>query len=198
MKLVLASNNANKLREIKQLLEPLGYEIISQSDAGANVCPEENGSTFAENAAIKARAVYNICKTPTIADDSGLCVDYLGGAPGVFSARYAPENALCDKLLSELENVGEDKRGAHFSCVICYIDENAKEHFFKGHVYGTIGFEKKGTNGFGYDPVFVYENGKTLAQMPSCEKNAVSHRANALAALSEYLQSGKTGENQTV
>lgn len=192
MKLVLASNNKNKLREIKQLLEPLGYEIISQSQAGVNVCPEENGSTFAENAAIKAHAVYNICKMPTIADDSGLCVDYLGGAPGVFSARYAPENFLCDKLLSELDNVCDEKRGAHFSCVICYIDENGEEHFFAGSVHGKIGFEKKGENGFGYDPVFVYENGQTLAQMSEEEKNAISHRANALSALCEYLQSGKS------
>lgn len=190
MKLVLASNNKNKLREVKQLLEPLGFEILSQGDANVDVEPDENGKTFAENAAIKARAVYNLCKMPVIADDSGLCVDYLNGAPGVFSARYAPENQLCDKLIAELEGVNAQNRSAHFACVICYIDENAKEHFFEGKVFGTIGFEKKGSNGFGYDPVFVYKNGKTLAQMDSDEKNAISHRANALKALVEYFENG--------
>ncbi len=190
MKLVLASNNKNKLREVKQLLEPLGFEILSQGDANVDVEPDENGKTFAENAAIKARAVYNICKMPVIADDSGLCVDYLNGDPGVFSARYAPENQLCDKLIAELDGVNTQNRSAHFACVICYIDKNAKEHFFEGKVFGTIGFEKKGTNGFGYDPVFVYKNGKTLAQMDSDEKNMISHRANALKALVEYFENG--------
>jgi len=188
LKLVLASNNANKLREVKQLLEPLGFKILSQREAGVDIEPEENGSTFAENSAIKAKAVFDLCKMPVIADDSGLCVDYLQGAPGVFSARYAPENQLCDKLLAELDGVSEQNRGAYFACVICYIDENADEHFFEGRVYGTIGFEKKGTNGFGYDPVFVHKNGKSLAEMDSDEKNRISHRANALKKLVEYFE----------
>lgn len=186
MKLVLASNNANKLREIKNLLEPLGYEVLSQRDAGVDVEPDENGADFCENALIKAKAVHDICKMPVISDDSGLCVDFLNGAPGVHSARYAPENQLCDKLLHEMQNAKD--RSAYFVCAICYIDENGNHRFFEGRCDGEIGHEKLGSNGFGYDPVFVYSNGLTLAQMGSVEKNRISHRATALAKFVEYLR----------
>ncbi len=186
MKLVLASNNANKLREIKKMLEPLGYEVLSQRDAGVDIEPDENGTTFRQNAQIKAQAIYDICKMPVISDDSGLCVDFLNGAPGIHSARYAPEDQLCDKLLREMQTA--ENRNAHFCCAICYIDENGVCRFFEGKCEGKIGHEKLGSNGFGYDPVFVYSNGLTLAQMESEEKNRISHRANALNKFVEYLR----------
>lgn len=188
MKLVLASNNANKLREIRELLAPLGFEVISQRDAGVDIEPDENGSNFCENALIKAKAVYDICKMPVISDDSGLCVDFLNGGPGIHSARYAPENELCDKLLREMKKA--ENRSAHFSCVICYIDKDGNHRFFEGRCDGEIGYEKLGSNGFGYDPVFVYSNGVTLAQMESDEKNKISHRADALKKLVEYFAGG--------
>lgn len=185
-KLVMATNNVNKLREVREILSPLGIEVISQKEAGADVEPEENGSTFAENALIKAQAVYDIVKLPVIADDSGLCVDYMNGAPGIYSARYAEKGMECEKLLNELKNVPTDERTAKFACVIAFIDENGKSEFASGECLGTIGFEQKGTNGFGYDPVFMYGE-KSFAELTSDEKNEVSHRAKALRGLYELL-----------
>ncbi|MGN1113635.1 MAG: RdgB/HAM1 family non-canonical purine NTP pyrophosphatase [Oscillospiraceae bacterium] len=190
MKIILASNNKNKLREIREILEPLGLEVISQSQAGADIEVEENGSTFEENSALKAKAIYEMFKTPVIADDSGLTVDYLNGAPGIYSARYAEPGKRCLKVLSQLENVPDEKRGASFVCVICYIDENGTEHFFRGECKGKISYEKRGRNGFGYDPIFVYGNeNKTFAELSADYKNKVSHRANALQKLSDYFKS---------
>lgn len=190
-KIILASNNKNKIREISQILAPLGYEVISQREAGADFEVEETGKTFAENAAIKARAVYDYCKTAVIADDSGLEVDFLNGAPGVYSHRYAGENATDadrnDKLLSELSGVPEEKRGAQFVCVICFIDENGREDFVKGVCRGMIGFEPKGENGFGYDPVFMCGE-KSFAELSAEEKNKISHRAKALDGLCELIK----------
>ncbi len=188
MKIVMATNNQNKLREAKEIFAPLGIEIISQKEAGVSVDPEENGLTFAENALIKAHAVYECVKLPVIADDSGLCVDALDGAPGVYSARYAPENERCEKLLHNLEGVPAEKRTAKFVTVIAFLDQNGNEFTFEGICPGTIGFEKRGTNGFGYDPVFVYGE-KTFAQLSADEKNAISHRGAALRKLYAYLQS---------
>lgn len=184
-KLVMATNNVNKLREVREILSPLGIEVLSQKEAGAECEPEENGSSFAENAMIKAKAVYDITGLPVIADDSGLCVDALGGAPGIYSARYAPKGEECAKLIAEMENIPEGKRRAYFQCDIAYICGSGSRTF-SGACVGEIGFEEKGTNGFGYDPVFVY-NGKTLAEMTAEEKNKISHRAAALAELYNYL-----------
>ena len=186
MKVVMATNNQNKLREAREIFAPLGIEILSQQEAGANVEPEENGDTFEENALIKAKAVYDIVKLPVFADDSGHCVDALGGAPGVHSARYAPKGEECQKLLTALKDVPDEARGAHFQCTIAYIDENGSGTLGAACV-GKIGYEERGTNGFGYDPVFLY-NGKTLAEMTSEEKNAISHRGAALRLLFEVYQ----------
>lgn len=190
-KIILASNNKNKIREISEILSPLGYEVISQRDAGADFEVEETGTTFAENAAIKARAVYEHCKTAVIADDSGLEVDYLKGAPGVYSHRYAGENATdADrnaKLLNELSGVPEENRGAQFTCVICFIDENGREELVKGVYRGKIGYEPMGENGFGYDPVFMCGE-KSFAQISPEEKNKISHRAKALDGLCSLLK----------
>lgn len=189
-KIILASNNKNKLREISQMLLPLGYEVVSQRDAGADFEVEETGTNFEENAALKARAVYDRCKTAVIADDSGLEVDHLNGAPGVHSHRYAGENASdadrYNKLLRELENVPDEKRGAQFVCAICYIDENGNEQFVRGICRGSIGYAPMGENGFGYDPVFMFGE-RSFAQLSPEEKNKVSHRAKALEALCKIL-----------
>ena len=186
MQVVMATNNENKLREAREILSPLGIEVLSQTEAGVHVDPEENGSTFAENALIKARAVFDIVKKPVIADDSGLCVDALDGRPGVYSARYAPKDQLCSKLLRELRDVPEEERGAYFCCTIAYIDENGSGTV-AGKCEGMIGYEERGTNGFGYDPVFVYGD-KTLAEMTAEEKNAISHRGAAMRQLCEVFR----------
>lgn len=191
MKVILASNNKNKIREMAQILEPFGMEVISQRDAGADFEVEENGTTFRENAEIKAAAVFERLNAPVIADDSGLMVDALGGAPGVYSHRYAGENATdkdrCEKLLSELAGVPEEKRTARFVCEICFIDEKGEKHFFTGKCEGIIGTEEKGENGFGYDPVF-YVGGVSLAEMTDDEKNSISHRGEALRLMKKYLE----------
>ena len=186
MKVVMATNNPNKLREAREILAPLGITVLSQQEAGADVEPEENGESFADNARIKAKAVYDIVKIPVFADDSGLCVDALGGAPGIYSARYAPKGEECAKLLRELADVPDENRGACFTCTIAYIDENG-EDIVSGNLMGKIGYESRGENGFGYDPVFLY-NGRTLAEMTNEEKNAVSHRGVALRLLYEVYQ----------
>lgn len=190
-RIILASNNKNKIKEISEILSPLGYEVVSQRDAGAELDVEETGTTFSENAALKARAVYNICRMPVIADDSGLEVEFLSGAPGVYSHRYAGENASdADrnaKLLKELEGVGDEKRGAKFTCVICFIDENGSEKLIRGECCGKIGYEPLGDNGFGYDPVFMY-GGRSFAQITAEEKNRISHRAKALEGLCTFLK----------
>lgn len=184
-KLVMATNNANKLREAREILAPLGIEVLSQREAGANCDPEENGTTFAENALIKARAVFEATGLPTIADDSGLCVEAMDGRPGVYSARYAPEGQHCSKLLDEMKDVPEEKRGAAFMCTIAYVDGN-ESSTMSGECKGSIGHEMRGTNGFGYDPVFMVGD-RSMAELTPDEKNAISHRGAALKALYEYL-----------
>lgn len=189
-KIVFATNNEHKLKEARDILANIGIEVISQHEAGAFCEPEENGSTFAENAMIKAKAVYDEVKIPVIADDSGLCVDSLDGSPGVYSARYAPKGQECDKLLDEMKNIPEEKRTAHFQCVIAYTDGDTS-FTVDGRLNGTIGFEKRGENGFGYDPVFMCGD-RTLAEMTADEKNSISHRGEALK---EFVKKLKVNEN---
>lgn len=184
-KLVFATNNENKLREAREIFKGV-FEILSQNDVGSDCDPEENGVTFAENALIKAKAVFDTVHMPVIADDSGLCVDALDGRPGVFSARYAPNDEKCTKILGEMQGVPEEKRTAYFECSIVYIDENVTKTV-SGRCMGKIGFEERGTNGFGYDPIFMYGD-KTLAEMTAEEKNAVSHRGKALENLYTTLK----------
>lgn len=194
MKIILASNNKHKLEEIRKITAPLGYEVISQSEAGCNFDVEETGTTFEENAVLKAKAVYEKMKMPVISDDSGLEVDYLNGAPGVYSHRYAGENATdadrCSKLLSELSGVEKEKRTARFVCVICFIDENGTETVIRGTCEGYIGTEPRGENGFGYDPIFMYGD-RSFAEISAEEKNSVSHRADALRKFSETITNKK-------
>lgn len=187
MKLIAATGNKNKLREMQEILSPYGYEIISSKEAGADIEVEETGKTFEENAKLKASAIYRLTKTAVIADDSGLEVDALDKRPGVYSARYAPEGERCGKLLSEMEGVIDEKRTARFVCAIYFISEDGKEICVRGECEGKIGYEERGSNGFGYDPVFMIGD-KSMSELSSDEKNKISHRAKALKKLSEELQ----------
>ncbi|MBR2742706.1 MAG: XTP/dITP diphosphatase [Clostridia bacterium] len=185
MKIIAATNNRGKLMEIEEITSGLGVRVSSLSDEGIKIDVEETGKTFEENALIKARAVYEITRTPVLADDSGLCVDALSGAPGVYTARYAGEGASDDanisKLLSAMRDADEENRTARFVCALAYIDESGREHVYRGECEGVITFEKKGTGGMGYDPVFYYPPYKmTFAECSHEMKNAVSHRSAAL------------------
>jgi len=191
MKLIIATNNQGKVREIKQMLEPLGYEPVSLKDAGIEVNVVEDGETFEENAHLKAKAVYDICHCPVIADDSGLEVDFLGGAPGIYSARYAGENATDEqriqKILDELDGVDTSMRTARFVCAMYCILDDDTEYSVRGTLEGFIGTEPLGENGFGYDPIFMTDEDTSVAMLPSEEKNRISHRANALKQLTDIL-----------
>lgn len=188
---ILASNNKDKLQEMKTKLKPLGIEIISQSEAGYNIEVEETGTSFAENATIKARAIYELSHKPVISDDSGLEVDFLNGEPGVYSARYAGENATnadrMNKILNLMKDAKDNERTARFKCAICYIDKDGQTHIFEGACEGVIAKEQCGKDGFGYDPIFLYE-GVSFANMTREEKNKISHRGKALNEFLKFLQ----------
>ena len=194
MKFVLATHNPGKLREMSAILGELGVEVVSPADVGITVDVEETGTTFAENAMLKAKAICAAAGLPAIADDSGLCVDALNGAPGVYSARYGGLDDDVARYRLLLENLrGAGTRAAHFhtSVVCCFPNGNVLEA--EGDCHGTIAYAPQGENGFGYDPVFfVPELRKTFAQLTAEEKNAISHRGNALRAfaveLKEYLE----------
>lgn len=190
MKFVLASHNRGKLAEMQKILGELGVEVVLQSDLGLALEPEETGDTFAENALIKARAVMEASGLPAIADDSGLCVDWLNGAPGIYSARYgglADDKARYTLLLQNMR--GATDRAAHFhtSIVCCFPSGEVLQA--DGDCHGTIAFAPRGEGGFGYDPIFnVPSLRKTFAQLTAEEKNAISHRGNALRAFAAELK----------
>ncbi len=191
MKIIAATKNPGKIREIQKILGQLGFEVMSQATAGIDVDIEETGDTFEKNALIKARAVAMMCDNPVLADDSGLCVEALGGKPGIYSARYAGEGASdadkVNKLLSELDGV--KNRRAKFVTSAAFIFPDGREITVSGEVHGTILTEALGENGFGYDPVFYSDElKKTFAEASDDEKNSVSHRSRALAALCEKLK----------
>lgn len=191
MKLLVATNNQGKLKEFNEILGELGIQCVSLKDMGISVDVEETGTTFLENALLKAKAIYQIAKIPTISDDSGLMVDALGGEPGVYSARYAGEPSDDDKnmdlLLSKLQGV--ENRTARFKSVIAAVFSEDNILVSEGECKGIIIDEKRGDNGFGYDPIFYVEAlGKTFAQMTDGEKNSLSHRGNAIRNLKEQLK----------
>jgi len=197
VKIVLATRNKNKVEEIREILKMyLDNEIFSQiellSSADFQIPEiEEDGETYEENALKKAREVYKFTKLPSLADDSGIEVEILGGRPGVFSARYAGEGATDEennkKLLKELENVPIEKRKAKFKCVIAYVD-SVEERIFYGETSGKVIFEPLGDGGFGYDPLFLPDGfGLTYAQLPGEVKNRISHRSKALQKFAEFL-----------
>lgn len=197
MKLILATSNKGKLREVKEILPE--YDIVTMSEAGINDEIEENGKTFEENAYIKAKYVCDKLNTVTIADDSGLEVDYLDGAPGIYSARFAGEGATDKdrnaKLLSMLDGVPYDKRTARYVCSIAIVYPSGESHIFTKTCEGYILDKETGSGGFGYDPLFYFPDFKTtLANVPLDVKNTVSHRSKALGELKKFLAEQKNKE----
>ncbi len=195
MEVIAATHNKNKVREFREILEPLGYSVITAEEAGYFDEPEENGSTFGENSLIKARSIYAACRKPAIADDSGLVIDALNGEPGVYSARYGGLEKNEDRValvLKKMENVPDENRTGRFVCAITFVSADGAEVTAEGSVEGFITRAVQGNNGFGYDPIFYSpELGKTFAQAGADEKNAVSHRGRALRLLSEKLKKGE-------
>lgn len=192
MKIIIATKNEGKVREFQKLLEPLGYEPVSLKDEGIDVDINEDGDTFEENAHIKAREIYKLTGLPVIADDSGLEVEFLGGAPGIYSARYAGEGATDEdrnqKLLDEMQGVDTPLRNARFVCALYCILDDKKEYCVTGTLEGYIGEEPKGAHGFGYDPIFMIDEDTSLAEVDEEEKNKISHRARAMENLLKALK----------
>ena len=190
-KFVLASHNPGKLKEMSAILEDLGVEVVLPSQVGVDAEVEETGETFEANALLKAKAVCQAAGLPAIADDSGLCVDALGGAPGVYTARYGGEG-LDDRGRTALllENMrGQTTRAAHFTCAIACVFPNGDTLSAEGRCDGTIAFAPMGEGGFGYDPVFfVPELAKTFSQLMAEEKNEISHRGRALRLFAQQLE----------
>ncbi len=190
---VLASNNLHKLREFQEIFSTLGLNVISLAQAGIDIDPEENGTTFAENALIKARAVYEVCKMPTVSDDSGLCVDALDGQPGVYSARYGnqPDDASRRKyLMNKMSGITGKKRSAHFtSAIACVLDADT-EFTVEGYCHGLLAEQEAGDGGFGYDCMFCPAefDGKTFSEITADEKNQISHRGRALKKFAEKIK----------
>lgn len=205
MNFIAATNNPGKMAELRRILVRMGHTVQSQREAGLTLEPEETGATFAENARIKAQAICEAAKQPTIADDSGLCVDALDGAPGVYSARYCghhgDDEANNDKLLEALANVPEGARAARFISSVCVCLPDGRCASFEGACPGRIGFVRKGTNGFGYDPLFIPDkvgipgtgdtaentSGRSYAELSAEEKDAISHRGRAMARMEQEL-----------
>lgn len=192
MKFFLASKNAGKIREFERIFASLGTELVSENDLDEKMPePREDGETFTDNALIKARAGAAFTGLPTVADDSGLCVDALGGKPGVYSARYAGEHgddaANNAKLLAELDGVPEPERTAHYVCVIACVFPDGREFTVSGFCEGRIDFFESGKGGFGYDPLFISPAGK-FSEITSEQKDAVSHRGKAIRSFTEELK----------
>ncbi len=191
MKFIIATHNMKKQAEMQRILSPLGVEVLTAEMAKITLTDvEETGTTFLENAVLKAESGCRESKMPCIADDSGLSVDFLGGEPGVYSARYSGEHgndeANIQKLLKNLENVPEEKRTARFVCTVCVCFPDGRRFTVDGKCEGKIGFEKHGEGGFGYDPVFMVGE-KSFAELSAEEKDKISHRGNALRKLAEVL-----------
>lgn len=192
-KIIFATGNKDKVKEIQMILADLGVEVVTMKDAGISIDIEENGATYEENAMIKARAVAAYTDAIVMADDSGLEIDYLNKEPGVYSARYLGEDTSYRiknaNLISRLDGVPDEKRTARFVCAIGAVLPDGAELTTRGTIEGIIGYEEKGANGFGYDPIFyVPEFGKTTAELSEEEKNQVSHRGNALRLMKEELR----------
>ena len=204
MDFILSTNNMKKLAEMQRILSPLGINVVTAKMLGIEL-PEvvEDGDTFEANAKIKAESACKITGLPAIADDSGLCVDYLGGYPGIYSARFANIEIHGDEcvdneknaddednnnlLLEKLQGVAESDRTAYYVCAICCIFPDGKEITVRGECHGTIGFERDGNAGFGYDPLFII-NGKSFGKYEGEEKDKISHRGNALRKLTKELE----------
>jgi non-canonical purine NTP pyrophosphatase, rdgB/HAM1 family len=193
-KIVFATTNAGKIKEIKEILADFDVEVASMKEMNITADIEENGATFEENSLIKARAVSKLTGLPALADDSGLEVDYLNGEPGIYSARYLGRDTDYDYknnyIIKKLKDAKDEERSARFVCVISLVLPDGREFVKKGVMEGRIGYEIKGRNGFGYDPIFYLpEYGKTSAEISAEEKNKISHRGKALSAMKELIAS---------
>jgi XTP/dITP diphosphohydrolase len=182
-KLLIASNNKGKIREINELLQSFNIQILTTENLNFDE-PEETGKTFAENAIIKAKYYANLTQIPSLSDDSGLCVDALDGSPGIYSARWAGENKDFKKAIKRVENELIEKTGtnkghkAHFICVLCLYLPNNKYYTFEGRIDGILTFPPKGENGFGYDSIFIAQGmNKTYGEISQKEKNSLNHRS---------------------
>lgn len=192
MDFILATNNMKKLAEMQRILSPLGINVVTAKMLGITLEDvEEDGETFEENAKIKAVAACKATNMPAIADDSGLCVDYLGGAPGIFSARFSGEHGNDERnndlLLEKLDGVPMEERTAYYVCAICCEFPDGQEIIVRGECHGHIGFERDGNEGFGYDPLFLV-NGKAFGRYTAEDKDKISHRGNALRKLTKELE----------
>ena len=189
MNVIAATGNSTLFRS--RIFAPFGIEVTAQKEVLPNLSVEETGSTFAENAYLKANVVYQLTGKSAVADDSGLCVDALGGKPGVYSARYCgedtPYSIKMQNLLNELQGIPEEKRTARFVSHICYIDASGARIDAEGICEGIIGLEPRGNRGFGFDPIFMI-NGKSFAELEDSEKDAHSHRGKALRILAQKLE----------
>ena len=199
MKAVLASHNKKKMAEMRAILSELGVEILSQADVGVDIEPEETGTTFEENARIKAEAIMQATGLPAIADDSGLVVDALNGEPGVYSARYGGEGlddtGRWQLLLKNME--GKENRACRFVSVICCAFPDGSQLMTRGECHGVVAEGPRGEGGFGYDPVFwLPGKGKSMAELSPEEKNSISHRGNALRVFKEELEKKLNGTDQ--
>ncbi len=194
MRIIAATGNVGKIKEIKKIFSDDSVEIISMGELGIDIDIEENGKTFEENSLIKARTIAKMTGEISLADDSGLCVDALGGAPGIYSARYAGEDATDEerikKLLDELSD--EENRNAKFVSVIAVVFPDGKEMTAYGEVKGKIAHKTLGNGGFGYDPVFISDElGKTFGEASADEKNEISHRARAINKMYQMIKENK-------
>lgn len=192
MTFLLATKNLKKLAELQRILAPLGITVICDRDLEAPLDDvEETGSTFEENAFLKADAACRATGMPCVADDSGLCVDALGGEPGIYSARYSGvhgnDSENIDKLLGRLSVVPEPERTARFVSAVCCVFPDGRSFTVRGECEGRIAFERHGNGGFGYDPVFIYADGRCFGELTPEEKDKVSHRGKALRALAQRL-----------
>ncbi len=197
---VIASNNPKKVKELNRILNPMGITAKTAKEINVTLDDvEETGTSFVENARLKARAAFKRTGLPCIADDSGLMVDALNGAPGVYSARYSGNDATDksnnEKLLNEMANIQPTQRTAKFICVICCILENGKEIIAHGECIGRIAMQPSGEGGFGYDPLFLTQDGRSYAQLSSEEKDKISHRGNAIRILKQQLSQYISEEN---
>ena len=191
-KIVFATTNAGKIKEIKEILADFDVEVVSMKEMNITTDVEENGATFEENSLIKARVISKLTGLPALADDSGLEVDYLNGEPGIYSARYLGRDTDYDYknnyIIDKLKDAKDEERSARFVCVISLVLPDGREFVKKGVMEGRIGYEIKGENGFGYDPIFYLpEYGKTSAEISAKEKNKISHRGKALSAMKEVI-----------
>lgn len=190
-KVIIATKNKGKIEEIKRLLSGCTFQVISQHEAGIDINVEENGSSFEENSLIKARAIHKLTGEMVIADDSGIEIDFLNGAPGIYSARFfgdVSDEYRCKGVLTLMKDIPDECRKARFRCAASIVTKN-EEMTFLGTMEGKIAFSYKGTNGFGYDPIFyIPQHHKTLAQLGDVIKNQISHRSEAFELLAKKLR----------